>query len=69
MERKEKREFARTVAKLEMRISKAKTQEEKEAAEAAMENLIMANFEALKPEDVSYIDEFIMKKLDKRSTN
>lgn len=69
MERKEKREFARTVAKLEMRISKARTQEEKEAAEAAMENLIMANFEALKPEDVSYIDEFIMKKLDKRSTN
>lgn len=69
MERKEKREFARTVAKLEMRISKAKTKEEKEAAETAMENLIMANFEALKPEDVSYIDEFIMSKLGKRSTN
>lgn len=69
MIRKEKREFARTIAKLEMRIAKAKTQEEKENAESALTKLIMENSDALSPEDVAYIDEFIMNKLGERSTN
>lgn len=63
MNRKEKREFARNIAKLEMRLQKTTDKEERASIEATISDMITNSFSSFTAEDVTYIDEFIQERL------